>query len=87
MGDVDAINPLTGKPLCANGSYENVQSRDHVFPTQLVMAKETKDSYEAFRVFFEFFAMASDKSRRREGEVTTQFLNILIYLLSNLDML
>jgi hypothetical protein len=67
MGDVDAINPLTRKPLCTEGMYDNVQSRDHVFPTQLLMAKETKDSYEAFRDFFEFFAMTSDKSRNREG--------------------
>ncbi len=32
VGGVDAINPITGKALCINGVYENVQSHDHVFP-------------------------------------------------------
>jgi hypothetical protein len=67
VGDVDAINPITGKDLCINGVYDNVQSRDHVFPVQLLIAKETKESYEALRGFFEFFALASDKSRSREN--------------------
>jgi hypothetical protein len=64
MGDVDAVNPMTGKPLCVDRIYENIQSRDHVFPVQLLMAKETKDSYEAFKGFFDFFALAGDKSKK-----------------------
>jgi hypothetical protein len=44
-----------------------VQSRDHVFPVQLMIAKETKESYEAFKDFFEFFAMAGDHSKNRDG--------------------
>jgi hypothetical protein len=63
MGDVDAINPITRKPLCTDSVYENVQSRDHVFLIQLLMAKETKESYNAFKGFFEFFAMASNKTK------------------------
>jgi hypothetical protein len=55
MQDIDAINPITGKALCVDGIYNNVQSRDHVFPVQLLIAKETKESYEAFRGFFNFF--------------------------------
>jgi hypothetical protein len=54
MQDVDAINPIMGKALCVDGIYDNVQSRDHVFPVQLLMAKETKESYQACRGFFEF---------------------------------
>ncbi len=67
VGDVDAINPITDKALCIDGVYDNVQSRNHFFPVQLLIAKETKESYEAFRGFFEFFALASDKSRSREN--------------------
>ncbi len=54
MGDVDAINPITSKPLCIDGMYDNIQSRDHVFPIQLLMAKETKESYYALKGFFDF---------------------------------
>ncbi len=42
MGDVDVINPLTKKPLCVEGVYTNVQSRNNVFPAQIMVAKETK---------------------------------------------
>jgi hypothetical protein len=66
MGAINAIHPITSKPLCVDGMYENVQSRDHIFPTQLLMAKETKESYNAFKGFFEVFAMASDKSKCRD---------------------
>ncbi len=31
MGVIEAINPITGKALCIDGIYENVQSRDHGF--------------------------------------------------------
>jgi hypothetical protein len=32
-----------------------------------MVAKETKDSYEAFKGFFDYFAMAGDKSINRDG--------------------
>ena len=44
MGDIDAIDPLTKKPLCIEGVYTNVQSRNNVFPTQIMVSKETKES-------------------------------------------
>jgi hypothetical protein len=65
MGDVDAIDPLKKKPLCIEGVYTNVQSQNNVFPTQIMVAKETKESYEAFKGFFDFFAMAGDKTLNR----------------------
>ncbi len=67
MQDIDAVNPITGKALCVDGIYDNVQSHDHVFPVQLLIAKETKESYEAFRGFFNFFALAGDKTKDRSG--------------------
>jgi hypothetical protein len=62
MGDIDVMDPLTKKPLCIEGLYTNVQSRNNVFPTQIMVSKETKESYEAFKGFFDFFAMAGDKT-------------------------
>jgi hypothetical protein len=56
MGDVDAIDPLKKKPLCIEGVYTNVQ---------IMVAKETKESYDAFKGFFDFFAMAGDKTLNR----------------------
>jgi hypothetical protein len=67
MQDVDAINPIMGKALCVDGIYDNDQSRDDIFPVQLLMAKETKESYQALRGFFELFALAGDKSKMRDG--------------------
>jgi hypothetical protein len=67
MQDVDAINPIMGKALCVDGIYDNDQSRDDIFPVQLLMAKETKESYQALRRFFELFALAGDKSKMRDG--------------------
>ncbi len=49
LGDVDVIDPLTKKPLCVEGVYTNVQSRNSVFPAQIMVAKETKESYDAFK--------------------------------------
>ncbi len=66
MGDINAINPIASKLSCIDGVYKNVQSRDHVSPIQLLMAKETKESYKAFKGFFDFFAMASNKSKCRD---------------------
>jgi hypothetical protein len=67
MGDIDAVDPVTKKPLCIEEVYTNIQSRNNVFPTQIMVAKETKESYDAFKGFFDFFAMAGDKSVDREG--------------------
>jgi hypothetical protein len=67
MGDVDAVDPISKKPLCIDGVYSNIQSRNNVFPKQIIIAKETKESYEAFKSFFDFFAMASDKTISRDG--------------------
>ena len=67
MGDIDAIDPLTKKPLCIEGLCTNVQSRNNVFPTQIMVSKETKESYEAFKGFFDFFAMVGDKTIDRGG--------------------
>ena len=66
MGDGDVIDPISKKPLCINGVYTNVQSRNNVFPTQIMVSKETKESYEAFKGFFDFFAMAGDSTKSRE---------------------
>jgi hypothetical protein len=52
--DVDAVDPISKKPLCIGGLYNNMQFRNNVFPLQLIVAKETKDSYEAFKGFFDF---------------------------------
>ncbi len=82
MGNVDAVNLMTGKPLCVDGIYENIQSRDHVFPVQLLMAKETKDSYEAFKGFFDFFALAGDKSKSRDN---TPFFGMQLRALKRLS--
>jgi hypothetical protein len=67
MGDVDAVVPISKKPLCMDGLYNNIQSQNHVFPVQIMVANETKEGYEAFKEFFDFFAMAGDKTINRDG--------------------
>jgi hypothetical protein len=67
MGDTAAIDPLTKKPLGIEGVYTNVQSQNSVFPMQIMVSKETKESYEAFKGFFDFFAMVGDKTIDRGG--------------------
>jgi hypothetical protein len=52
MGDVDAIDQISKRPLCINGVYTNVQSCNNVSPTQIVVAEETKESHEIFISFF-----------------------------------
>ncbi len=52
---------------CVLMVFMNIQSHNHVFPAQLLMAKETNDSYEAFKDFFKFFSLAGGKSKSREG--------------------
>jgi hypothetical protein len=65
--DADAVDPVSKQPLCIDGLYSNVQSQNNAFPTQIMIAQETKESYEAFKSFFDFFAMASDKTISRDG--------------------
>ncbi len=66
LGDGDVIDPLSKKPLCINGVYTNLQSRNNFFSTQIMFSKETKESYEAFKVFFDFFAMAGNSTESKE---------------------
>jgi hypothetical protein len=55
MCDADAVEPVSKQSLCVEGLYSNVQSRNNIFPTQIMMAKEIKETYEAFKSFFDFF--------------------------------
>jgi hypothetical protein len=71
MGVIDAIDPLMKKLLCVEGVYTNVQSQNNEFPTLIMGAKETKESYDAFKGFFDFFAMAGDKLLRGEDHHIT----------------
>jgi hypothetical protein len=68
MIDIDAVDPISGKPLCTDGVFQNVQSRNQVFPLKMILATETKESYDAFKDFFDFFSMASNKSLPQNGE-------------------
>jgi hypothetical protein len=65
--DIAAVDPVTKKALFVDGLFSNMQSRNNVFPLQMILAKETKESYNAFKSFFDFFAMASDKSISRDN--------------------
>ncbi len=67
VNDIAAVDPITKSPLCTDGLFSNVQSRNNVFPLKLLLAKETKESYDAFKSFFDFFSMAADKGISREG--------------------
>jgi len=55
--DIAAVDPVTKKALFVDGLFSNMQSRNNVFPLQMILAKETKESYDAFKSFFDFFAM------------------------------
>jgi hypothetical protein len=68
MIDVDAVDSISGKPLCTDGVFHNVQSRNQVFPLKMILATETKESYDAFKDLFDLFSMASNKSLPRNGE-------------------
>jgi hypothetical protein len=67
MGDVNVVDPISEKPLCIDGGYSNIQSRNNVFPLQIMIAKGTKESYKTFKSFFDFFALTSDKTINRDG--------------------
>jgi hypothetical protein len=67
VNDIAVVDPITKTPLYTDGLFSNVQSRNNVFPLQLLLAKETKESYDAFKSFFDFFAMAADKEIPRKG--------------------
>jgi hypothetical protein len=56
MQDVDAINPTSGKALCIEGIHDNVQS-----------PKKQRRATKLSKAFFEFFALAGDKSKSRDG--------------------
>jgi hypothetical protein len=47
--------------------FSNVRSQNNVFPLKLLLAKETKDSYNAFKSFFDFFSMAGNKELPCDG--------------------
>jgi hypothetical protein len=55
MIGMDAVDPIPGKPLCTDGVFENVQSRNQVFPLKMILATETKESYDVFKDFLIFF--------------------------------
>ncbi len=55
MEDVDVINPLTGKPMCIDGIYKNVQSCDHVFPLNYTWQKKLKIAMKHSVTFYHLF--------------------------------
>jgi hypothetical protein len=67
VNDISAVDPLTKVALCSEGMFSNVRSQNNVFPLKLLLAKETKDSYNAFKSFFDFFSMAGNKELPRDG--------------------
>ncbi len=54
MSDGSAVDPVSKKPLCMDGVYTNIQWRNNVFPTQILISKETKASYDSFKDFLIF---------------------------------
>ncbi len=70
---VAAVDPITKKPLCANGFFSNIHSRNNVSPLMIILAKETKDSYDEFKSF----AMTSDNQY-----TPLSFLSVLVVFLS-----
>jgi hypothetical protein len=62
-----AVDPVSKKPLCMDGVYTNIQSRNNVFPTQILISKETKASYDSFKDCFDFFPKAGNKTINREN--------------------
>jgi len=56
--DMSAIDPLTRQPVFA-GSHSTAQSRNHCFPCQIHLARESKQIFEHLRPLFQFMEDAS----------------------------
>ncbi len=50
-----AVCPITGHLILGNGDELCAQSRDLVFPMQMLMHRETEESFQAFKPMFDFF--------------------------------
>jgi hypothetical protein len=81
VNDKAAICPVTKQPIFANPDKTTLQSRNNCFPLKMILARETKQIYQEFKVLFDMF--------KAEGTVEESLLGdayLPINIATNCDM-
>jgi hypothetical protein len=55
VNDKAAICPVTKRPIFANSDKTILQSRNNCFPVKMIMARETMQIYQEFKILFDTF--------------------------------